>query len=473
MDIFNKELFFTRTIKPLMRERLLFILLFNIATYIWTFSVHANIDHSVVVESEAIDNVWSGHRVSPALITRGNEQFVAYYDSNRQMTIAHRKIGTPWRYYKLDSWVGWDSHNYVTIELDKDGYLHVLGNLHSDAIEYFRMSEPLKVRSLKRISVMVDPAVERKMTYPIFLKNKNDELIAKYRDGGSGNGNEIYNIYDTQTKTWRRLHDNQFLDGEGKRSGYFEGPTLGPDGNFHLIWVWRDTPDASTNHSLSYARSSDLVNWEDSTGKRLQLPIRHSTAEIVDPVGVKGGMINGNIKLGFDQGNNPIISYHKYGKNGNTQMFVARSHQNDWQVKQISQWTNFRWDFGGGGSLGRFPIKPHTVEVLNNNTLSVLVRKEDDIFRFVIDSDSLETLEVQNADLYPQQIETITTESNRMLFESSHLPFEHRVFKGKGDLSAKSGQFYLSLHSQPSNRDRAHKMISMPSVLLLHEAIPK
>ena len=91
----------------------------------------------------------------------------------------------------------------------------------------------------------------------------------------------------------------------------------------------------------------------------------------------------------------------------------------------------------------------------------------------MIDSDSLETLEVQNADLYPQQIETITTESNHMLFESSHLPFEHRVFKGKGDLSAKSGQFYLSLHSQPSNRDRAHKMISMPSVLLLHEAIPK
>ena len=111
------------------------------------------------------------------------------------------------------------------------------------------------------------------MTYPVFLKDSAGRLMLKYRDGGSGNGNEIYNVYDTATSTWRHLLATALVDGEGKRNAYFVGPTLGPDGFFHLAWVWRDTPDAETNHDLSYARSRDLVRWERSDGSPLKLPI--------------------------------------------------------------------------------------------------------------------------------------------------------------------------------------------------------
>jgi len=438
-----------------------------------TFNTNANAKNTLeednMIISEAIDNVWSGHRVSPHLLTRGKNQFVAYYDSNRQMTVAHRVLGSPWRYYKVDSWVGWDSHNYVTMELDKDGYLHLMGNLHSDAIEYFKMSVPYQVRSLKRMPIMVDKNLEMRMTYPIFMLNKNNDLVVKYRDGGSGNGNEIYNIYDTKTQSWSRLHKNQFLDGEGLMSGYFEGPTKGPDGNFHLIWVWRNTPDASTNHSLSYARSSDLVNWEDSNGTPISLPLRLNKTEIVDPVGPKGGMINGNVKLGFDQQQRPIISYHKYDANGDTQMFVARREANGWNSQQISQWTGFRWDFGGGGSLGKFPVKPHPPTIHNKNEISAVVRRDDRIMRFVLDAESLATIRVEDAELYPSQIDEITTTSNQNMFDNVSLQLEHRVFHGVGDKSPSGGKYYLSLHSQPGNRDKAHKIISKPSVLLLHE----
>ena len=424
------------------------------------------------IRSEAIDHMWSGHRVSPALLTRGNQQFVAYYDANRQMTVAHRRIGTPWRYFKLDSWLGWDSHNYVTIELDKIGHLHVLGNMHNDPIEYFRTTQPLQVRSLERVDIMANPELEQNMTYPIFLKDKDGELIAKYRDGGSGNGNEIYNIYDTTTKTWSRLHSNQFLDGEGLRSAYFEGPILGPDGNFHLIWVWRDTPDASSNNSLSYARSPDLVDWTDSNGEAISLPIKHSTAEIVDPVPPKGGMINNNVKIGFDHDNRPVISYHKYDDEGNTQMYVARKTDAQWNIQQISEWDGFRWDFGGGGSLGRFLIKPYAPVIHDEDSLAVMVRKDDQILQFILDTNTLDTRRVEDTELYPTKIKEVTTASNRLMFDSSDLPFEHRVFNGAGDLSKNGGKYYLSLHSQPSNRDRAHTIIAKPSVLLLHEVVP-
>ena len=150
------------------------------------------------INTIAIDNVWSGHRIKPYLLTRGDHQFVAYFDANRQMTVAYRLGTGAWRYYKVDSWLGWDSHNYVTMELDLEGNLHVMGNMHADPLEYFRTTEPYNVRSLQRMPLLVDSAIEQYMTYPIFKLNKQGELIVKYRDGGSGNGNEIYNIYNTQ-----------------------------------------------------------------------------------------------------------------------------------------------------------------------------------------------------------------------------------------------------------------------------------
>lgn len=418
-------------------------------------------------KSIAIDNVWSGHRIKPYLLTRGEHQFVGYFDANRQLTVSHRQGDAPWRYYKVDSWLGWDSHNYVTMELDSKGYLHVMGNMHADPIEYFRASEPYNVRSLKRVDLMVDKSVEKRMTYPIFLLNKNDELIVKYRDGGSGNGNEIYNIYDVKTKTWSRLHAKQFLDGEGLMSGYFEGPTLGPDGMFHLIWVWRNTPNAASNHSLSYARSTDLVNWENSAGEAISLPLTLKHTEVVDPVPAGGGMINGNVKIGFDQKNRPLISYHKYDAAGNTQMFVARRDDSGWTRQQISNWKNFRWDFGGHGSLGRFAIKNYEPKIIDKNTLGIVVRKNDDVMKFIIDTNTLKTIKVVETSLYPDVLRKITEKSNPALAHLENL--EHQVLRGVGDLSRNGSQFYLSWLSQPGNRDRAHATITQPSVLLLHE----
>lgn len=416
----------------------------------------------------AIDNVWSGHRIKPYLLTRGKEQFVAYFDANRQMTIAHRVIGKPWRFHKVDSWLGWDSHNYVTMELDKAGYLHVMGNMHGDALEYFRMTEPMAVRSIQRVDIMVDKNIERRMTYPIFMLNKQKELLVKYRNGGSGNGNEIYNIYDTNTQRWKRLHANQFLNGEGKMSGYFEGPTLGPDGDFHLIWVWRNTPNAATNHSLSYAKSSDLVTWTDSNGNQLPLPLTLANTEVVDPVPPFGGMINGNVKLGFDQLNSPIISYHKYDALGNTQFYVTRKEGKNWRSVQISDWKDYRWDFGGGGSLGRFPIKPQSPLVLDDDTIGVTYRKDEQIMRFRLDKNTLQTLSIEPNELYPPQIDQVTESVNKHVVNTSQLPIEYYVFKGKGDKSPEGKDYYLSWVSQPGNRDRAHSVISAPSVMLLH-----
>jgi hypothetical protein len=341
----------------------------------------------------AIDRVWSGHSVRFALVVNENSILVAYYDSNRQMTVASRPRGAAhWTYHKLPSWVGWDSHNYIAMAEDSVGHIHVLGNMHGDPLLYFRTGVAGDVRTLTRVPVLAEASVERRVTYPVFLKDSADRLILKYRDGGSGNGNEIYNVYDTATSAWRHLLAAPLTDGEGKRNAYFVGPTLGPDGFFHLAWVWRETPDAETNHDLSYARSRDLVTWERSDGSPLPLPITLARSEIVDPVPVRGGMINNNTIVGFDGSGRAMITFHKFDAHGNTQIFVARREKSRWNLRQVSDWQNFRWDFRGRGSLDSRLFVSGAVPA-GDQRVRVSVIRDGKPIDFLLDERTLERVE--------------------------------------------------------------------------------
>jgi hypothetical protein len=238
--------------------------------------------------------------------------------------------------------------------------------MHNVALIYFRTALSLDIGSFERISSMVG-SNEQSVTYPEFFRGPGDVLIFAYRDGGSGNGNHIFNVYDTTNKTWRRLINSPLLDGQGQRNAYPVGPTLGPDGWWHLVYVWRDTPDAATNHDLSYARSRDLMTWQGGTGQAKALPITLATSDIVDPVPVMGGMINNNTKVGFDSMNRPVVAYHKYDGSGNTQLYNARVEGGRWVTRQASSW-NTRWNFGGGGTLV-FEILLEGVRVASNGSL--------------------------------------------------------------------------------------------------------
>lgn len=298
-----------------------------------------------------LEPVWSAHPVGFCLLTKPPHQFAAYYDAQRRMTVAQRRLGeSAWRFTKLDSTVGWDSHNYVTMALDRDGRLHLAGNMHCVPLIYFRSAAPYDAATLTRMPGMTGER-ETKATYPVFLRDRAGRLVFRYRDGSSGSGDDLYNVFDEKAGVWRRLIDGPLLSGEGEMNAYAVTPQQGPDGRFHLAWVWRDTPDCASNHDLSYARSDDLVSWTDSAGRRLALPITIRTGEIVDPVPARGGLLNANRELGFDNAGRPVLTYHKYDKAGDLQIFAARRGTNGWTIVQVSDWTGYRWEFSGGGTI--------------------------------------------------------------------------------------------------------------------------
>jgi hypothetical protein len=150
-------------------------------------------------------------------------------------------------------------------------------------------------------------------------------------------------------------------------NAYFEGPIRGPDGLFHLAWVWRDTPDCDTCHDVCYARSRDLVHWERSDGTPLDLPITADTCEVVDPVPPGQGLINGLVRIGFDARHRPVLSYHAYDEAGRSQIRAARLEDGRWRIRQTSHWDH-RWEFGGGGTID-FEVRIGPVEASPNGTL--------------------------------------------------------------------------------------------------------
>jgi hypothetical protein len=413
--------------------------------------------------TEAIDHVWAGQRVWFDFVEQSNHQMIAYYDSNRQMSVAVRKMrdvnGAPWSYHKVSSWLGWDAHNKVEVAFDKNGIIHLMGNLHGNKLVYFKSSSPYDPRTLEKVDVMVDKAVEQKMTYPEFFKDPDGELILKYRDGSSGNGRWFYSKWNAETGSWAHLHETVLLSGENVRGIYPYGPVIGPDGYAHMTITWRETPIASSNHDLSYARSKDLINWESSDGSPIKLPIVFATGEIIDPIPEHGGLLNGRHPIGFDKQNRVLVTYQKYDEDTLSQVFINRREADGWVIKQVSDWDDVYADLDRSGALD-LPLvtnEPAYVNVDGNIVVSALL--ENKRWEWVLDHDDLSVISggvVKFA--LPKAITQYDLDND----------IPQRVIPMMEDQSRKSTEYYLSWEAMQPNRDQARADIPPASTLRVH-----
>lgn len=423
-----------------------------------------------ILGSLLVGMVWAGHPVRFDLLTHGEKQFVAFYDADRKITVGMRDLNDEaWTFAqpegvwlekrgRLSSEIAWDSHNSLIMAIDDDGYIHLSGNMHVDPLIYFRTTRPLDVTSFERVDYMVGKEEDR-CTYPVFMRGANNELIFRYRDGSSGNGVDYYNAYDVATKTWRRLVDAPILDGMDLMNAYARMPQKGPDGWFHMIWMWRDTPDCATNHDLSYARSKDLVHWETGDGRALNLPITIKSEAVVDPVPPGGGMINMTQSLGFDDKDRPVISYHKHDEDGYTQAYCARLEAGGWKIYKISDWT-YRWEFSGGGSVGA-EIRLGGVHVADDGGLMQSYwHKVNGKGIWKLDP---ETMQVVGT--YPPPENEIPDELEQVTSDYEGMTVRTMWARGKG---VKNERYLLRWETLGPNRDRPREEAPPPSELRLY-----
>ncbi len=420
-----------------------------------------------IEESLEVGKAVSDFRVGFSLYTdqAARLQYVAYYDDQRRMTVASRKLDSKrWKFQTLPSKVGWDSHNYVTMAVDRLGHLHVTGNMHVNPLVYFRTSTPGDISSLKA-STMTGEREER-VTYPRFLTNREGELVFNYRDGGSGRGVRFYNKYDPDTRTWTRLLEKRLIDGGGERNAYPLGPVQGPDGWFHMVWVWRMTPDCATNHHLSYARSRDLISWESSAGRKVELPITFDQDFLlIDPIPVGGGIINGGAKLSFDPQQRPLVTYHKSDPQGHMQIYAARPRKDQWTLHPLTRWKE-PIPFSGSGSMGFIGIRANAPIEIKPGVLSLSYQHRDrGRGRIFFDPETLEPL--SGPFKVPKELP-----SSLGTMESNFPGMQGRQANDIADTTSEGVRYLLRWESLGANRDKAPKPPHpKPSTLRLYKLV--
>jgi len=123
------------------------------------------------------------------------------------------------------------------------------------------------------------------------------------------------------------------------------------DGWIYIAWVWRETPDVSTNHSPSLIRSRDLIHWENMCGQALSLPITLNDPVMVANVGQNQGLLN-NIQLAFDAQKDPVLTFQQYlttAQGPTTQVYDSRWNGTQFVTSQLTQW-NTQMACSGEGS---------------------------------------------------------------------------------------------------------------------------
>jgi hypothetical protein len=298
-----------------------------------------------------VDQVWGGTSLRFGAVESASAIYIGYYDTDRWLTVSqiNKCTGRVKKVRLSSQFLGWDSHNYITMALDKEGRVHIAGNMHVSPLVYARMASPDDLDSLQALQLTTGVNQDR-TTYPRFFYFPDGALGLSYRFGKSGDGVEIIERFDGAA--WKRWIDRPLFAPVNARehvNAYATDYVKGADGFFHVAWVWRENFRVETNFNVNYARSKDLRHWEDSSGRALQLPITPNNAELVDPVAQGQGLFN-NIKLGFDGDARPVISYLKFDNLGATQLFHARREVVGWKIHQSTHWS-YRWDPRGGGTI--------------------------------------------------------------------------------------------------------------------------
>lgn len=319
---------------------------------------------------------WAKNQVNAVIFRKnsvtsfGKNQYAAFYDADSKVVVAKRRLGTKrWQIQKTQfSGKTSDAHNSISLAVDGRGILHLAWNHHGSPLQYSRSKSAESLEFSDRSAMTGD--AENKVTYPEFYNLPDGDLLFFYRDGSSGNGSLILNVYDVKTQKWSRLQNN-LIDGEGKRNAYSQA-AVDAKGTIHLSWVWRESPNVATNHDLCYAKSADGgKTWQKSSGEKYQLPITAGTAEYVWRIPQNSELINQTSMTADFRGNPYIATYWRPAKTEIPQYQLVYFDGKSWKNSQISE-RKTAFSLSGAGTK-RIPIARPQIAV-DANKIFVIFR---------------------------------------------------------------------------------------------------
>lgn len=225
-----------------------------------------------------------------AVVSHGEYQYVGYYDADRRVCIARRKLPQgAWEVIHFEDYKfkNNDAHNVISIGIcPKDGTIHMAFDHHVSALHY-RVSRKgaateadvaWEASLFGPVQAHLEKGKPMQVTYPRFFQTPGGGLQFCWRRRGSGNGDRMLADYDAESGRWQNTRQvdsaqgsyTNFQDKTSKsRCSYPNGYTYGPEGRLHVTWTWREGP-GTFNHDLIYVSSTDQgKTWLNDMGDEL------------------------------------------------------------------------------------------------------------------------------------------------------------------------------------------------------------
>ncbi|MDA3879489.1 MAG: BNR-4 repeat-containing protein [Prolixibacteraceae bacterium] len=263
-----------------------------------------------------------------AIMTYNGYQYVTYWNNTSRVCLARKKLPIgEWEEIVFTDYTVSPSRvadNHYTISMgicENNGTIHLSYDHHNDDLNY-RISVPGLANSpddfvwdassfgSNRDFLVAGNRVVN-VTYPRFISKPNGDLLFECRLGWSGDGDDFLWEYSADNGTWQYL--GEYLNGtDVGENAYINGLHYDPSGRLHVSWVWRQTPDAQTNHDVYYAYSDDDGRtWNNSDGQQvgtLSNPMgMHSPGLKGWTVGTNRGLINQESQAVDNNGNIHIL----------------------------------------------------------------------------------------------------------------------------------------------------------------------
>ena len=218
------------------------------------------------------------------LVSYKGWQYATFYQQMtgptvRHLAIARRRLPAGvWESFDFGDYVQStnDDHNGIALGIcPNDGTIHLSFDHHVSPLHYRRSqtnvannpSQYVWSASLfGAIGGNAPPNAGSQVTYPKFVSTPDGNLLFEFRDGGSGNGDDILYKYSGGSNSWIRM--GMFINGKVRPcNAYPNGFQFDNNGRLHATWGWRETPDGTTEHDLMYAYSPDTgATWYTTGG---------------------------------------------------------------------------------------------------------------------------------------------------------------------------------------------------------------
>ena len=222
-----------------------------------------------------------------------------------------------------------DGHNEFTIGIDKDGFLHILGDMHNNSLRYWRSSQP---RSIDSFEKKFGDIPDTSFTYYRFHIDQNSELYLSarvqtldtyYERGGRGVG--LF-AYEASSKKWLTrgelpskedaVHPVVFWQNSGQNGGSYQmyktDIMFDANNRMHMAFMV-NTNDSENRHNYAvYAYSDDGgVSFQRADGTKLTLPmsIGDQAREPDVLAGYQNADLSEHASLFRDENNRPAVYF--------------------------------------------------------------------------------------------------------------------------------------------------------------------